>query len=300
MGIDLTALERIAPVNLGAKLSEYTTFKIGGPAKFLTAPATPDALRAIVTECRRQDLPYFILGAGSNLLVADEGIDRMVIFTGGMNRVTVEGNTVRAEAGATLSTVCRYAAKAGLSGLEFAFGIPGTVGGGVYMNAGAYGGELKDVLTEVTVLDATHNFVTYTASDCDLSYRHSRFQSENAVVIEAVFTLKPDDEDDIKARMKEIIGKRKDKQPLEYPSAGSAFKRPEGAFAAALIDQCGLKGFSVGNAAVSEKHAGFIINLGNATCEDTCRLFMEVRRTVKEKTGYLLEPEVKLLGREWE
>lgn len=299
MSIDLAALQHIAPIQLGASLSEYTTFRIGGPAKFLSSPQTPEALRDLIAALKGQNFPYMILGAGSNLLIADEGIDAAVIYTAEMNKVTIEGNKVYAEAGTTLSNVCRKAAAAGLSGLEFAFGIPGSIGGGVYMNAGAYGGELKDVLTEVTVLNPDLEFVTYPVSDCDFSYRHSRFQKENAIVTEAVFNLTPDDPQAIQARMKEIIGKRKDKQPLEYPSAGSAFKRPAGAFAGALIEQCGLKGFSVGGAMVSEKHAGFIINYDHASCEDTCKLFCEVQRIVKEQTGYHLEPEVLLLGRNW-
>ena len=290
----------LADTTAGAPLSAYTTFRIGGPASLLCLPETTEQLKNLLAACKTEQYPILMLGAGSNLLVADEGLDAVVIATERLNDIAVEGNTIRAEAGVSLTALCRKAAEAGLSGLEFAFGIPGSVGGGVYMNAGAYGGELKDVLTEVEYLDEDGNLHIIPAAECDFSYRHSRFQSENTVITAATFTLTPDAPEIIQSRMQEIIGKRRDKQPLSYPSAGSAFKRPQGAFAAALIEQCGLKGYSVGDAQVSEKHAGFIINKGNASCTDTCKLFCEVRRIVKEKTGYDLVPEVKLLGRDWE
>ncbi len=289
-----------ADVSENKPLAPYTTFRIGGNAKILARPQTVTELQKLLALCKQHSCPYFILGAGSNLLIADEGLSAVVIPTAGLDQIRIEGNTVTAGAGVSLAVLCKAAAAAGLSGLEFAYGIPGSVGGGVYMNAGAYGGELKDVITSVRYLDAAQNICEKENADCDFSYRHSGFQSEDAVILEARFTLTPDDPQAIMARMKEIISKRKDKQPLEYPSAGSAFKRPEGAFAAALIDQCGLKGFSVGGAMVSEKHAGFIINYDHATCDDTCKLFMAVKRIVKEKTGYDLQPEVKLLGRDWE
>ncbi len=294
------ALEAVCHTDYHVSLSTYTTFRIGGNAKAFTQPNNIRELQAVLSVCREHRLPYFILGAGSNLLIADEGLDAAVISTAGLSDIVIDGNTVTAGAGVPLSILCKKAAAAGLSGLEFAYGIPGSVGGGVYMNAGAYGGELKDVITEVTYLDQKGTLCSRQNADCGFSYRCSTFQSEDCVILSASFTLAPGDPAQIMASMQEIIAKRKEKQPLEYPSAGSAFKRPEGAFAAALIDQCGLKGFSVGGAMVSEKHAGFIINADRASCSDTCKLFMEVRRIVVEKTGYLLEPEVKLLGRDWE
>lgn len=280
---------------LAALMKEYTTFRIGGPAKFLAKPKTVAELQNLLALCRAENLPYMMLGAGSNLLVADEGLDMVVIFTGEMNEITVENNTVYALAGASITALCRAAAEHSLDGLCFAFGIPGSVGGGVYMNAGAYGGEIKDVVSYVDAIDTSGNLMRLQASECDFAYRTSRFQQQNMAVVGAGFALKPGNKEEILAIMKDIIGRRKAKQPLEYPSAGSAFKRPQGAYASALIEQCGLKGFSVGDAQISEKHAGFIINAGDATCKDTRQLFAEVQRIVFEKTGFQLYPEVRFI-----
>ncbi len=279
-------------------MSRHTTFRIGGPAEVIALPRTPGEGKAVLDACRREKARYFVLGKGSNLLVGDRGIPGVTIAMENLSAVTVEGETVTAQAGASLMAVCAAARSAGLTGLEFAYGIPGQAGGGVYMNAGAYGGELKDVLESVEFLDEDGKEHTFTVQQLELGYRHSYFTGKRCVILSARFRLQrdPDGPEAVKARMEEIYDRRKEKQPLEWPSAGSTFKRPEGAYAAALIDQCGLKGFRVGGAQVSEKHAGFVINVREATCADVLDLIQEVRRIVKEKTGYTLEPEVRVTG----
>lgn len=294
-----TALENTGvPIRMGEPMSRHTTFRIGGPAEYFAMPTTPDEVARLLAVCREQNIWYFVLGRGSNLLVGDRGIPGVVIAMEGLSRVTVEGENITAQAGATLSAVCLAARQAGLTGLEFAYGIPGQVGGGVYMNAGAYGGELKDVLAWVEALDETGKPHTITAENLEMSYRHSCFSGKGWVVLSAGFRLKTDPAgpDAVGARMEEILQRRKDKQPLEWPSAGSTFKRPEGAYAAALIDQCGLKGLRVGGAQVSEKHAGFVINVREATCADVLELIKKVQDIVKEKTGFVLEPEIRVTG----
>ena len=279
-------------------MSRHTTFRIGGPAEYYACPKAPEEVAALAAACRRQGIPCFVLGRGSNLLGGDGGIPGLTMAMEGLATVTIEGDCVRAEAGATLSAVCIAARDAGLTGLEFAYGIPGQAGGGVYMNAGAYGGELKDVLESVEFLDEDGKEHTFTVQQLELGYRHSYFTGKRCVILSARFRLQrdPDGPEAVKARMEEIYDRRKEKQPLEWPSAGSTFKRPEGAYAAALIDQCGLKGLRVGGAQVSEKHAGFVINAGGATCADVLALIGEVQRIVKEKTGFILEPEVRVTG----
>lgn len=276
-------------------LRDYTTFQIGGPARVMVTPSSEEQLAAI---CRERDsLPLFFLGRGSNLLVSDAGYDGIVVVLGKeFARIRQEENLLVCEAGASLNRVCRTARDLGLSGLEFAFGIPGTVGGAVYMNAGAYGGEMKDVLLWAEHLDDKGNLCRVPAEKLDLSYRHSRYSGSRDCIVRAAFRLTPGDPVAISARMEELMARRREKQPLEYPSAGSTFKRPEGAFAAALIEQCGLKGVSVGDAAVSEKHSGFLINRGNATCADMEALIARVQQVVAEQTGYRLETEVQRLG----
>ena len=276
-------------------LRDYTTFQIGGPARVMVTPSSEEQLAAI---CRERDsLPLFFLGRGSNLLVSDAGYDGIVVVLGKeFARIRQEENLLVCEAGASLNRVCRTARDLGLSGLEFAFGIPGTVGGAVYMNAGAYGGEMKDVLLWAEHLDGKGNLCRVPAEELDLSYRHSRYSGSRDCIVRAAFRLTPGDSAEISARMEELMARRREKQPLEYPSAGSTFKRPEGAFAAALIEQCGLKGVSVGDAAVSEKHSGFLINRGNATCADMEALIARVQQVVAEQTGYRLETEVQRLG----
>jgi UDP-N-acetylmuramate dehydrogenase len=223
----------------------------------------------------------------------------VVIYTGSMQEITLSDNRITAAAGVPLQKLCHVAAEHGLSGLEFAFGIPGSVGGGVYMNAGAYGGELQQVLTRVDYLTEDGDTCSTVKADCGFGYRDSRFQHHKELVVGAEFTLTPDDPAQIRARMRDYIDRRRSKQPLSYPSAGSTFKRPQGAFAGGLIEQCGLKGFSVGGAQVSTLHAGFVINTGNASCEDVCQLVAKVQQIVKTQTGFDLEPEVQLLGRSW-
>ena len=274
-------------------MSRRTTFGIGGPA-LLIRPQNREQLQAAVAICRGVGQPPFILGRGSNLLVSDAGIARPVIQLGeGLSTVVRQGNTLRCGAGASLISVCLQAARAGLSGLEWAYGIPGSLGGGVYMNAGAYGGELKDVVAEVTYLDENGDFCTASGDALQFGYRHSVFQQRECCIVEAVLALVPGRESEIRAAMEDYMNRRREKQPLEYGSAGSTFKRPAGNYASALVDRCGLKGLAVGGAEVSQKHAGFIINRGGATAAEVLQLIAEVQRTVREKTGYELECEVK-------
>lgn len=277
-------------------MTRRTTFGIGGPA-LLLRPRSRAELQAAMTLCREAGEEPFILGRGSNLLVSDSGISRPVIqLDGDFTAITREGNTLRCGAGASLIAVCRAAAENSLSGIEWGYGIPGSLGGGVYMNAGAYGGELRDVLTEVTFLDEAGEYRTLPAAELSLSYRHSIFEDRpGTVIVGAVLTLTPGDPAAIRAAMEDYMSRRREKQPLEYGSAGSTFKRPVGNYASALVDQCGLKGLSVGGAEVSRKHAGFIINRGGATAADVRELIAEVQRIVREKTGYALECEIKYI-----
>lgn len=277
-------------------MTRRTTFGIGGPA-LLLRPRSRAELQAAMTLCREAGEEPFILGRGSNLLVSDSGISRPVIqLDGDFTAITREGNTLRCGAGASLIAVCRAAAENSLSGIEWGYGIPGSLGGGVYMNAGAYGGELRDVLTEVTFLDEAGEYRTLPAAELSLSYRHSIFEDRpGTVIVGAVLTLTPGDPAAIRAAMEDYMSRRREKQPLEYGSAGSTFKRPVGNYASALVDQCGLKGLSVGGAEVSRKHAGFIINRGGATAADVRELIAEVQRIVREKTGYTLECEIKVI-----
>lgn len=277
-------------------MTRRTTFGIGGPA-LLLRPRSRAELQAAMTLCREAGEEPFILGRGSNLLVSDSGISRPVIrLDGDFTAITREGNTLRCGAGASLIAVCRAAAENSLSGIEWGYGIPGSLGGGVYMNAGAYGGEMKDILTEVTFLDEAGEYRTLPAAELSLSYRHSIFEDRpGTVIVEAVLTLTPGDPAAIRAAMEDYMSRRREKQPLEYGSAGSTFKRPVGNYASALVDQCGLKGLSVGGAEVSRKHAGFIINRGGATAADVRELIAEVQRIVREKTGYTLECEIKFV-----
>lgn len=284
------------PIAEQEPMTRRTTFGIGGPA-LLLRPRSRAELQAAMTLCREAGEEPFILGRGSNLLVSDSGISRPVIqLDGDFTAITREGNTLRCGAGASLIAVCRAAAENSLSGIEWGYGIPGSLGGGVYMNAGAYGGELRDVLTEVTFLDETGEYRTLPAAELSLSYRHSIFEDRpGTVIVGAVLTLTPGDPAAIRAAMEDYMSRRREKQPLEYGSAGSTFKRPVGNYASALVDQCGLKGLSVGGAEVSRKHAGFIINRGGATAADVRELIAEVQRIVREKTGYTLECEIKYI-----
>ena len=282
------------PYEENAPMSAHTTFKIGGPARILIQPESIEQIAVLI---REKTLPLCFIGRGSNLLVTDKGIDgAVIVLGGGFSGVEVQGDTLVCEAGASLTKVCQTALQHSLSGVEFAYGIPGTVGGAVYMNAGAYGGEIKDVILWAEYIDKDGELHRASKEELDLSYRHSCFSGGEDCIVRAAFRLHPGDPAEIKEKMDDLMGRRKDKQPLEYPSAGSTFKRPEGAFAAALIDQCGLKGLQVGGAMVSEKHAGFLINAGGATCADMDALIEKVREIVAEKTGYHLETEVYRLG----
>lgn len=306
--LDVAAKERLAALCQLEEISvlwdepmkNHTSFKIGGPAAALCAPKNRRQLRELVGFVQREGVDSWYIGNGSNLLVSDEGLNGIAILldSGFDGEIELDGTVLLAPAGKKLSAVCAAACAAGLTGLEFAYGIPGSVGGAVYMNAGAYGGEMKDRLLWVEYLAPTGEIVRLEQEQLSLSYRHSRFMEEGmegSCIVRAAFGLQRGEKAAIQSEMDRILNQRRQKQPLEYPSAGSTFKRPQGAFAAQLIDQCGLKGFTVGGAQVSEKHAGFVINTGKATCADVLELTRQVRECVQEKTGYLLELEVRQL-----
>ena len=277
-------------------MSRHTTFRVGGPAALMALPSGEEELAAAVRLAIGEGIVPLCVGNGSNLLVDDGGLDAFVIKTvPGMLRLSADGDRIYAGAGTLLVHLANAAADSGLTGLEFAHGIPGSVGGAVVMNAGAYDGEMKQVVESVLVLDEQGEQKWIPAAHCDFSYRHSAFSAGGKIVLGASFRLTPGDPAAIRARMAELMDRRREKQPLEYPSAGSTFKRPAGHFAAALIDQCGLKGLTVGGAQVSEKHAGFVINRDGATCSDILRLMEQVRERVYAAAGVELEPEVKYL-----
>lgn len=296
----ITRLEQILTkdrIRQNEPMKNHTTFRVGGPADIFLTPSAEE-LPAVLSVCREEHVPVTVIGNGSNLLVGDKGIRGVVICIGsGMRGIRVDGEKIFLEAGVTLAAAAQQAAKAGLTGLEFASGIPGTFGGAVVMNAGAYGGEMKDVIVSVRVISEDGEILTLSKEELDLSYRHSVIPERGYLVIDGELLLtREKDPDQITERMEELKKKRIEKQPLEYPSAGSTFKRPEGYFAGKLIMDAGLRGFSVGGAAVSEKHCGFVINKGNATAADICALMDEVTRIVKEKYAVTLEPEVKKVG----
>lgn len=306
--LDVAAKERLAalcqleeiPVLWDEPMKNHTSFKIGGPAAALCVPKDRQQLRELVGFVQREGVDSWYIGNGSNLLVSDEGLNGVAILLDSSfdGEIELDGTVLLAPAGKKLSAVCAAACAAGLTGLEFAYGIPGSVGGAVYMNAGAYGGEMKDRLLWVEYLAPTGEIVRLEQEQLSLSYRHSRFMEEGmegSCIVRAAFRLQRGEKAAIQSEMDRILNQRRQKQPLEYPSAGSTFKRPQGAFAAQLIDKCGLKGFTVGGAQVSEKHAGFVINTGKATCADVLELTRQVRECVQEKTGYLLELEVRQL-----
>ena len=277
-------------------MSRHTTFRVGGPADVLFLPESPEQVMLALEAAKAAGVQAFVIGNGSNLVVRDGGIRGLVIALGeGMAAIARTGNTITAWAGASLARVCAYAQASGLAGLEFASGIPGTLGGGCAMNAGAYGGQLCDVLVDADVLLGDQRR-TLTREDMQMGYRTSLPLREGGVVLSARFALTPDDPQAISERMRNLNARRRDKQPLNYPSAGSTFKRPEGHFAGALIEQAGLKGRSVGGAQVSQKHAGFIINTGGATAADILGLIRIVQREVEERFGVCLETEVRILG----
>ena len=281
---------------LNEPMKAHTSFKIGGPAEIYLEIASIDELLKVIGLCKKEGVSFFVLGNGSNLLVSDNGVEGVIIhFSGKLANTRAEGDIVRAGAGLSLAELAAFTAENGLSGLEFAAGIPGSVGGAIYMNAGAYGGEMKDVVSGVYLL-TEDGLKHFSADDMKFSYRHSIVpEIKNAIVIAADFKLKPDKKEDIFARIEDLNARRREKQPLEYPSAGSTFKRPETGFASKLIEEAGLKGTRIGGAEVSEKHSGFIINADNATAEDVKELIAYVQKVVEEKSGIKLYPEVKLL-----
>jgi len=277
-------------------MSSKTSFKIGGPAELMLFPSSVAELHSCVKLCAGQGIKPFILGCGSNLLVKDSGLDGVVISTEKLLGITRVGDSlITCGAGVKLSDLCVFAQKQGLSGLEFAYGIPGSAGGAAYMNAGAYGGEMKDVIAMVHYVDGVNLPRALSAEKCEFGYRSSIFMRNGWAIAGIFIQLQPGNPDEIKAKMTEIMQKRKDKQPLEYPSAGSVFKRPEGHFAGGLIEQCGLKGKGVGGARVSEKHAGFIVNAGGATAADVRALIALVQTVVEAETGVFLEPEIRFV-----
>lgn len=278
-------------------MSQHTTFRIGGPADVFVMPENYEQIREVLRLCKEEKLPFFVLGNGSNLLVSDSGYRGVIIqMDRNMEEIRLDGEEIHACAGALLSSVAVAARKASLTGFEFAGGIPGTIGGAAVMNAGAYGGELKDVLKEVTVMTREGEILTIPTEKMEMGYRTSIIKTAGYLVLEAVISLKKGDEEAIRATMKDLSERRTEKQPLDYPSAGSTFKRPEGYFAGKLIMDSGLRGYRVGGAQVSEKHCGFVINAGGATAEDVRSLMDHVIRVVREKYGVTLEPEVKFLG----
>ena len=278
-------------------MSQHTTFRIGGPADVFVMPENYGQIREVLRLCKEEKLPFFVLGNGSNLLVSDSGYRGVIIqMDRNMEEIRLDGEEIHACAGALLSSVAVAARNASLTGFEFAGGIPGTIGGAAVMNAGAYGGELKDVLKEVTVMTREGEILTIPADKLEMGYRTSIIKTAGYLVLEAVISLKKGDEEKIRAVMKELSERRTEKQPLDYPSAGSTFKRPEGYFAGKLIMDSGLRGYRAGGAQVSEKHCGFVINAGGATAEDVRSLMDHVIRVVREKYGVTLEPEVKFLG----
>ena len=287
-----------ATVEFNAPMKKYTSFKCGGNASLLITPDSSDSLQKIISYCYTKNVKPLMIGNGSNLLVTDNGIDNVVIKIGSkMSKIElIDDTTIFCEAGASLKSLCMFALENSLSGLEFAYGIPGTLGGAVYMNAGAYGGEMKDVLFSCKHIDADGNIGELSQDELDLRYRGSVYTDNGFTIVSAIMKLKKAEMTDIKAAMDDKLQRRKDKQPLEYPSAGSTFKRPEGYFAGALIEESGLKGYTVGGAQVSEKHAGFVINKNKATATDVITLIKDVQKIVFEKHGVMLETEVKIIG----
>lgn len=285
-------------IKINEPMAGHTTFKTGGPADIMLLPESAEEITEAIKICKNNSLPCILIGNGSNLLVRDKGIRGVVIKLGkGFSRIEVKDCRVRAQAGALLSTVANAAYKASLKGMEFAAGIPGSIGGAVCMNAGAYGGEMKDIIKEVTVFDG-EKIKTISNNEAEFEYRNSRIMKEKMTVLEAVMELEKGETEEIKALMDELAARRREKQPLDKPSAGSTFKRPEGHFAGKLIEEAGLRGFSIGGAQVSEKHCGFVVNRGGATSRDILELIDEIKRRVYDNSGVMLECEVRLIGEE--
>ena len=274
-------------------LKKHITFKVGGKAKFVALPQTKYQVAQLLKFLNANDIRYYIIGRGSNVIFRDEGFDGVIIKTGNMQNIEfIDEDKVYADAGVVLNVLCKTLQEKSLAGLEFCYGIPGNVGGGLFMNCGAYGGEISSAVCEIEYIDENGSFQKIDVKDCQFSYRHSVFQDKNWFITGCTFKLDKGDKAQILSFMEDIMQRRIDKQPLDKPSAGSSFKRPVGYFAAALIDECGLKGYSIGGAQVSEKHAGFIVNTGNATCNDIVALAEYVEQTVMQKKGVAIEKEM--------
>ena len=285
-------------IMIDENMSNHIYFKVGGPADILVSPSSINQLLETLKICKENNIPYYIIGNGSNLLVKDGGIRGVVIKIVNLNKIQSRGNFIKAEAGVLLKDVSKRAVENSLTGFEFACGIPGSVGGAVFMNAGAYDGEIKNVIKEAEVIDQNGNLIFLDKEQLELGYRTSKVMKENYVVVSALFQLEEGNEEKIQGRVDELTAKREEKQPLEYPSAGSTFKRPEGYFAGKLIQDAGLKGYSIGGAAVSSKHSGFVINKGGATAKDILDLIAHIQKEVKDQFGVDLYPEVRILGEE--
>lgn len=296
LALRLTALLGSDSVLIMAPMRDQISFRVGGPADFIVMPETSEQLAALLALLRGENIPHYLMGNGSNLLVKDGGYAGVMIKTRNMDAIDVKGDNIIAEAGAMLRKVAEVALRYELSGLEFASGIPGTLGGAVVMNAGAYGGEMKDIITAVEILNEKGGVEIWDNKSCDFGYRHSVVQERDVIVTKVYLQLKPGIGAEIKALMNDYNGRRREKQPLEYPSAGSTFKRPEGFFAGKLIQDCGLMGYRVGGAMVSEKHAGFVVNADNATAGDVLRVIADVQQKVNETFGVKLEREVIVIG----
>ena len=278
-------------------MSGHTSFRVGGPADYFVQPASREEIRGAIMAAKEEKVPFFVIGNGSNLLVSDRGWRGMILQVGkNYQEITVDDNIITARSGATLARVAKEALDHSLTGMEFAAGIPGSVGGAVAMNAGAYDGEIRNILLDAEVMTSEGEFITIPAADLDLSYRHSCVFEKDYLVLSARFLLAPGDPGQIRGRMDELARARKEKQPLEYPSAGSTFKRPKGYFAGKLIQDAGLKGYTVGGAQVSEKHSGFVINRGGATAEEIAFLIAQVQKKVEQQFGVRMEPEVRFVG----
>lgn len=297
--VDLAKLQDVLgtlTIKANEPLSNYTYTKTGGPADLLVFPRSVEEVQRVLAAVKQENLPLTVLGNASNLIVKDGGIRGLVMILTDMQELVIEGNQLKAASGVALIEASRQAAVAGLTGLEFACGIPGSIGGAIYMNAGAYGGEVKDVISQVDVVTRDGQLKTYAGADCDFSYRHSRFQEGDEVILGVTFDLAPGDQSAIDAKVAELTHLRQSKQPLEYPSCGSVFKRPEGYFAGKLIQDAGLQGYQVGGAQVSTKHAGFIVNVDHATATDYLEVIEHIRLVVWAQTGVFMEPEVRIIG----
>ena len=293
-----TELEKLRDVvvQYHTPLKDYTSFRIGGPADIFLIPLQNRVLPEIIAILNNYQQDFFILGKGSNIIVGDQGIRGVVIYNARLNNIIIKDDQITAECGVTLAALAKQAMEAGLSGLEFASGIPGSLGGAIFMNAGAYGSEMKDIIVEVDVINNTGDVLTLNKQQLDLSYRHSILQEKSLIAFRVKLKLAPGDREQIKAQMKKLNQQRQEKQPLEWPSAGSVFKRPDGYYTGPLIEKAGLKGARVGDAQVSQKHAGFIINRGNATARDVIELIKKVQREVYQNSGIKLETEPRYIG----